>query len=67
MHWTAEEFQKGANADTTDQVDKQGTAAEDTKIVNGEGENVADANMVEDSEDHTQGQQKREAHDLGVL
>ena len=49
MPCTAEEVEKGANADTTYQVDKQGTAAEEMKIVNDEGVDIAVGDMVEES------------------
>ena len=50
MHWAAAEVEKGADADTTLRVDRQGIAAEYMKIVNGEGEETADGNMVENSD-----------------
>ena len=55
VHWTAKEFEKGANADTKGQVVKQGIAAEDVKIVNDEGEEMADGHMVEHSDGNNNG------------
>ena len=55
VHRRAEEVEKEANADTTYEVDKQGVAAEDVKIVNGEGEAMADGNTVEHNNGTTDG------------